>query len=47
MERTEFRRLMAERLAYPIGSPDYNYRTRAARQLLLMMRGIPVTEWTV
>ncbi len=44
--RSEFRRMLAERRAFPVGSPDYNYRTRAARQLLWMIRGVPVLEWT-
>ena len=43
--KDEFRRLMVERKAFPPGSPDHEYRTRAARKLVWMMRGVPVTEW--
>lgn len=42
---TEFHRLMRERLAFAAGSLDHEYRTRAARKLVLMMRGVPVGEW--
>jgi len=45
MARAEFHRLMAERKAFAAGSPDYEYRTRAARKLVWMMRGVPTTEW--
>lgn len=44
--RSEFHRMMAERKAYAPGSPDHEYRTRAARKLVWLMRGVPVTEWT-
>jgi len=45
MARSEFRRMMAERRAYAPGSPDHEYRTTAARKLVLMMRGVPVNDW--
>lgn len=44
--RTIFRALMAERRTHPRGTPDHEYRTRAARKLLWAMRGVPTTEWT-
>ena len=43
--KQEFRRLMAERRTIAIGSPDHEYRTRAARCLVWVLRGVPVTEW--
>ena len=46
MGRTEFHRMMAERKAYAPGSPDYEWRTSAARKLVWMMRGVPTMEWT-
>lgn len=42
----EAAKLLEERLAYPVGSPDWNYRTRAAWQLDQMARGIPACDWT-
>ena len=42
---TEFRKLMCDRRAHPRGSPDHEYRTRAARKLVWLMRGKPVSEW--
>lgn len=44
--RAVFRTLMADRRKWPRGSADHDYRTRAARKLLWIMRGIPVSEWT-
>ena len=43
--QTELRKLLAERRAFPPGSPDHDYRTRAARKLVWIMRGVQVTEW--
>ena len=40
--QTEFHRLMRERRMFAAGSPDHEYRTRAARKLVAMMRGLPV-----
>ena len=45
MAKQEFRRLMRERRAFPVGSPDHKYRTRAARKLVWTIRGVPVAEW--
>lgn len=44
--RTEFLRVMAERRDYERGSPDHEYRSRAARKLVWIMRGIPAARWT-
>lgn len=38
--RTEFHHLMRERRMFAAGSPDHEYRTRAARTLLLLIRGV-------
>jgi len=38
--------LIAEREDFPVGSPDWDYRTRAAWKLDQMARGVPVNEWT-
>lgn len=39
-------RLLNERAAFPVGSPDWIYRTRAAWKLDQMARGIPAIDWT-
>ena len=44
--RAIFLALMAERRNWPRGSIDHEYRTRAARKLVWIMRGVPTTEWT-
>lgn len=38
-------RLLNERAAFPVGSPDWEYRTRAAWKLIWLMRGVPAAEW--
>lgn len=43
--RDHFRATMAERRAFPRGTLDHEYRTRAARKLLWIARGVPVNEW--
>ena len=43
--RAEFHRLMAERRAYAAGTPDHEYRTRAARKLVWLMRGVAISQW--
>jgi len=45
MARLEFTRMIRERRNFPSGSPDHEYRTRAARTLLRIIRGVPVAEW--
>ena len=42
---TEFRQVMHERRSFAAGTPDHDYRTRTARQLVWLMRGVPVGEW--
>jgi hypothetical protein len=37
---------MAERRAFRPGSADHDYRTRAARKLVWLMRGVPTSEWS-
>ena len=43
--RALFHEIMAERRRWPKGSADWDYRTRAARKLVWMIRGIPVIDW--
>ena len=43
--KTEFHNLMRERRSFATGSPDHDYRTRAARKLVWLMRGVPAGEW--
>ncbi len=43
--RAVFLALMAERRNWPPGSADHEYRTKAARQLVWIMRGRPAMEW--
>jgi len=38
--------LLAERKSYPTGSPDWDWRTRAAWKLDQLSRGIPACDWT-
>jgi hypothetical protein len=38
--------LLTERGRFPVGSPDYEYRTRAAWKLDQLSRGIPARDWT-
>lgn len=40
------RDLLTERNSFPIGSPDWLYRTRAAWRLDQIGRGVPAAEWT-
>jgi len=40
-----FRDTVRERRMFAPGTPDYDYRTHAARQLLWLMRGVPTSEW--
>ena len=42
----EFRRMMRERKKFSRGTADHEYRTRAARKLVWMINGVPVSEWT-
>lgn len=43
--KNHFRRLMSERRAFQRGSLDFEYRTKAARIYVLMMRRVPSCEW--
>ena len=43
--KDEFHRIMRDRRAWPKGSADHEYRSRAARKLLNLIRGIPVDQW--
>lgn len=43
--RENFRLLMAERRLYMRGTPEHDWRTRAARKFIWIMRDVPTTEW--
>lgn len=43
--REHFRALMADRRNWPRGSSDHEYRSRAARRLVWIIKGIPVDAW--
>ena len=43
--KDHFRAVMAERRSYAPGSLDHAYRTKAARKLAWIIRGIPVAAW--
>jgi len=38
--------LLREREAYPVGSPDWQYRTRAAWKLHQGQSGVAAQDWT-
>ena len=42
--RDYFRTMLRQRRAFPIGSPDWAYRTRAARSYLNIIRGLPMPQ---
>jgi len=43
--RDYFKELMAERRMFRRGTAEHNWRTRAARKYVWLMRGIPTKEW--
>lgn len=43
--RAEFHRVMAERRAFAPGSVDHTYRSRAARRLVWIIKGISTEQW--
>lgn len=43
--RDTYRSLWAERRRWPVGSVDHEYRTRALRRLVWLMRGKPTETW--
>ena len=45
--RAHFLALMAERRKCLRGTADHEYRTRAARKLVWIMRGIPSSLWSM
>lgn len=45
--RAAFLVIMAERRAHKPGTADHEYRTRAGRQLVWIMRGIPSSLWSM
>lgn len=44
--REHLRQCLSERRAYPKGSLDWQYLTRAGRKYVWTIRGIPTTEWS-
>ena len=42
-----FHRMMQERRKYPRGSIEWDWRTRAARKYVWMMRKVPTCCWPV
>lgn len=42
---SEFRRMMRDRKNFARGTADHEYRTRAARKLVWLINGVPVSEW--
>lgn len=40
-----FLSMMSQRRAFPRGSQEHDWRTRAARKYVWMMRGVPVCDW--
>jgi hypothetical protein len=43
--RATFLAIMAGRRQFPKGSADHEYRTKAARKLVWIIKGRPVNEW--
>lgn len=43
--REHFYALMRERRLWPPGSSDWEYRSRAARKLVWIIKGIPADAW--
>jgi hypothetical protein len=43
--RDYLRQMLTERQGFPKGSPDFNYRTRAARNYVWIIKGVPACEW--
>lgn len=43
--REWFRLMLRERRAFPMDSPEWEWRTAAARKYLYLMRGVPALEW--
>ena len=43
--RDYFLQMMRERRQYMRGSAEYEWRTKAARKYVWIMRDIPVSEW--
>lgn len=41
-----YRAVMADRRTHPRNSPEWAYLTRAARKLIWLARGVPVTQWS-
>lgn len=44
-EKAALRRMLTERRRFDKDSMDYEWRTRAARKYVWMLRGVPVLEW--
>lgn len=44
--RDHFKQMMRERRHYQPGSMEHEWRTRAARKYVWMLRRAPVCDWT-
>ena len=44
--KEHFRQIMRERRYYKRGTPEHDWRTRAARKFVWIIRGVPTSEWT-
>jgi hypothetical protein len=44
--RQSLRRMLHERPAFDRGSMDWEWRTRAARKYVAILRGVPANEWS-
>lgn len=43
--KDRFQQMVRDRRQYAPGSIDWQWRTKAARTYLAMLRGVPTTEW--
>lgn len=44
--RAMLRLMLAERRAFSRGSPDWEWRTNAARRYISIIRRVPVNQWS-
>ena len=43
--RQNLRQMLHERRMFPHGSLEWEWRTRAARKYIAIIRGVPANEW--
>lgn len=44
--RAAFRQIMRERREYRRGDLEFDWRTRAARKFVWLLRGVPTSKWS-